>query len=236
MGRRMSSKNPIWINGERFNTKTDLRNRIRALRDKYEDNVPLENDDFDFMLDLLRRHEEPDRKIGCGVWFMYVKANPVFKSNRGFWLVRHDGSETDFSFEICLKHETKMQKFKSACRTAIADDILKFRNDFFVNNKNPYCELTGQSLEKHNCHVDHKPPMTFDEIVTRFIKAKKVDVDTVKLLTAEDGRIRNELADQVLKESFIVFHRWYANLRVISRWGNLSISKKQFNGDWRKLS
>lgn len=218
---------PIYVNGEKFNTKTALRNRIRELRDRYADNVPLTKDDLEFMLDLLKRHEDPDRKIGCGVWYMYVKANPIFKNNRGFWLVRHDGSETDFSFEICLKQETKLHKFKNACRTAIANDILQYRNLFFMEHENPFCELTGELLTKHVCHVDHKPPMTFDRIVEEFIATKKIDVESVNILSGEDGRIRNELADETLKNSFVAFHRCHAELRVISKFGNLSLVKQQ---------
>lgn len=85
---------PITINNLYFKTKKALDGYIRKMRDSYFDRQSLGESDFNFMLSLLDRHERPDAKIGCGIVSMYVKTNPVYKNNRGFWLVRVDGSET----------------------------------------------------------------------------------------------------------------------------------------------
>ena len=222
----MATRQSITINKITFNTKTALRKKIREIRDRYKDNERLNQEDFNFMVDLLQRHEDPARKIGCGVAYMYVKTNPVFKKNRGFWLVRSDGSETDFSFEICLKHESKLQKFKSACRTAVSDEIINFRDNFFDTEGWPTCEITGDLISKNDSHVDHTPPMTFDRIVNDFIKETNIDVETIGLLTAEDNRVRNEIENVNLRNRFINYHNTHAVLRVVSRFANLSIIKK----------
>jgi hypothetical protein len=162
---------------------------------------------------------------------MYVKTNEVFKLNRGFWLVRDDGSETDFSFEICLKHETKLQKFKNACRTSIADIVMTYKKDFFDRVGEPsMCLVTGEQMTlRGNSHVDHAPPNTFNKIVQDFISLKGLDVNDIELLTAEDGRVRNEMLDKTLEGEFVDFHNKMATLRVISKSANLSIVKRQLN-------
>ena len=222
----MPKRTPITVYETEFKTKKSLREHIRKILYSYPDGQILNTVDFTFMLALLERHEDPKRKIGCGVDFMYVKRNPVFK-NMGFWLARTDGTETDFSFEICLKHETKLQKFKSACRTTISDDIISFRDRFFSQSETPTCEVTGDQLHKWDSHVDHVPPMTFDNIVKEFVMDLGIDVEKVELLTAEDGRVRNELADGMLRDQFRLYHLGVADLRVISPLANLSIVKRQ---------
>jgi hypothetical protein len=222
----MPKRTPITVNEAEFKTKKSLREHIRKILYSYSDGQILNTVDFTFMLALLERHEDPKRKIGCGVDFMYVKKNPVFK-NMGFWLARTDGTETDFSFEICLKHETKLQKFKSSCRSAVSDDIISFRDEFFSKHETPICEVTGEPINKWNSHVDHAPPMTFDNIVKEFVMEFGIDVEKVPLLTAEDGRVRNELADEFLRNQFRLYHLGVAELRVISKLANLSIVKRQ---------
>lgn len=225
------AREPYIVNGKSFKTKTELRNYIRNIRDGYLDGQRLSQDDFVFMFDLLQRHEEPEIKIGCGVSYMYVKSNEVFKRNREFWLVREDGSETDFSFEICLKHETKLQKFKNACRTSVADIVMEFKKDFFhCVGETSICPVTGEQMTlRSNSHVDHAPPNTFDKIVQDFISLNGIDVNDIELLTAEDGRVRNEMVDKILESKFVDFHNRMATLRVISKSANLSVVKRQPN-------
>lgn len=228
----MAKREPIVVNGQLFKTKEQLREHIRGIRDGYIDGRYLNEDNFEFMLDLLNRHEAAEIKIGCGVASMYVKTNEVFKRNREFWLVRLDGSEADFSFEICLKHETKLQKFKNACRTAVADIVVNFKRDFFDRVGEPaICPVTGEQMTlRHNSHVDHTLPETFDKIVQDFNDLHNLVVDDVDLLTAEDGRVRNEMADKHLEATFIQFHNQKANLRVISKRANLSSATKLVDG------
>lgn len=222
------AREPYTVNGLSFKTKQELREHIRSIRDCYGDGVIIADEHFDFMLDLLNRHESADIKIGCGVAYMYVKTNEVFKRNREFWLVRTDGSETDFSYEICLKHETKLQKFKSACRTAVAPYVMEFKIRFFTAADGvAICPITSERMTlRDNAHVDHEPPNTFDKIVSDFIQIRGLDVEEIDLITAEDGRVRNEIASKVIEADFIRFHNEQANLRVVSKRANLSIVKK----------
>jgi hypothetical protein len=226
----MAKREPYIVNGKLFKTKDELRKYIHNIRDSYLDGQELNDEHFEFMLDLLQRHEEPHIKIGCGVSCMCIKTNEVFKRNREFWLVRLDGTETDFSVEVCLRHRTKIQKFKSACRTAVAPFIRQFKLDFFADRSEEICPLTGEIMSlRHNSHVDHVFPNTFDRIFQEFIKRYQVDVADIELLTSEDGRVRNEIVDKELEQKFVDFHNELAKLRIVSKKGNLSVAKSDYH-------
>ena len=225
-----NKKSKYVINGEEFSTLNELRLRIRAIRDTYPDNVYINPNDLAFMCDVLKRHESADFKAGCGVVAMYVKTVPLYRNNRCFWLVRKDGSETDFSFEMCLRNkpESRLIKFKRACRSAISEEMYMFKNVFF-SNKTKFCAecpFTGEVITPSQSHVDHAPPWTFEKIVSAFIRNYSINVDTVKIRgIREDKMLRNEIDDD-LKQQFIDYHNERAKLRVISKKANLSIVKK----------
>ena len=62
--------------------------------------------DEQFLLDLLELHPQRDDKIGRGIDHFEIRTNPKFVKQRSFYLVRIDGSETDFSFVKCLRPPT----------------------------------------------------------------------------------------------------------------------------------
>jgi hypothetical protein len=213
------------INGMTFKTKKAIIHHIRALRDRYADLQPLTADDFAFMLALLQNHESAEIKVGCGVASMHVRRNPY--GNRGFWLRRVDGTETDFSFYLCLDPKTKEQHFRAACRQIIAPVIIEFKQQFFTDNWNaPRCPFTGELLRLGaEAHVDHAPPNTFDVIFKDFVAARGIDINAVEFVGSTDGRIGSELADKQLASDFLDYHNARAELRVISKTANLSIIK-----------
>ena len=56
------------------------------------------------LLELLRKgHQEPDKKIGGGIYAFQIRDHPIWKS-KCFFLIREDGSTDDFSFRKCVDH------------------------------------------------------------------------------------------------------------------------------------
>ena len=87
----------------------------------------------------------------------------------------------------------------------------------------PILSVFADLLRRYQC------PNTFNKIVQDFISLKGLDVNDIELLTAEDGRVRNEMVDKRLEGEFVDFHNKMATLRVISKSANLSIVKRQSN-------
>lgn len=216
------------INNRNFNTKDEVVKFVQSILYKYDEGNFLEKQDFDFIYDLLiEGHHDPDRKIGCGVAGIFVHSNGY--GNRGFFIKRLDGTETDFSYVKCIYKKSPLQDIKSACRTAIRDDIVKFREEFFSKNQDKdgflICPLTKEKIALDNCHVDHVPPNTFNKIFSDWIITKGIEPKTIKLIGFADGEMTKKIVDKELENSFITFHRERMTLRITSQLGNLSGSK-----------
>lgn len=175
-------------------------------------------------IQVLDMHPDSDIKIGCGVARMYVRQNAVYRRNREFWLQRLDDTETDFSFNECLKPTTPLKKFKIACRNAIRDDVIAFRDKNLTQDS--VCPFTGQTLTVQNVHVDHVPPTTFDAIVDEFIQLYSIEPEGVSLTGVKDGEIGDNFSDSSLSELFLQFHNEKAQLRLVSAKANLSHIKR----------
>ena len=176
-----------------------------------------------FMTELLQKHHpHGNKKIGPGVECMW--AQPCAMNNgktRQFWLRRTDGTETDFSYLRCINRQSKRQDFYEACRRTVADQIISFRNQYFRNNPNAVCPVTGTSLSPNNCHVDHCEPQTFKRLADEFLDKYEIDLKKVKLSSGIDGELSSQFVDQGLADRWAQYHRKHAALRVIGKEANL---------------
>jgi hypothetical protein len=221
MGKRQS----FIINGEKFATKKDLLARVREILHSYKDGQALNMFDFAFIRDLLNNHPQAEQKIGCGISSIFVKQNPVFHGNRGFWITRDDDTQTDFSFMECLSPSSPKRKVLSAFRAAVEPFTFAFKQQFFDSRPDgtAICDYNGQALTFVGSHVDHKPPNTFEKIFNDFIGSEDLDIAKIELLGgAQDNVIQDQIADPTIKERWITFHNQQAELRVISSKANLS--------------
>lgn len=215
--------------GRKFSSKEAVAQHARSIKDKYKPGTYLEGDELAFMYALLTWHPDAAIKIGAGVKAILIRANPMYGQNE-FYLLRVDGSATEFSYKQCVQPSTPAADFRAACRVAIMPDIVAFSERWFAQNAvNPRCALTGERLTKAKAHVDHEPPTTFQNLLGEFVRLHDIDMGNVKLLgKTADNTFRLRIADPDLEKAWIEFHRKYAKLRVISEQANLSIVGK----DW----
>jgi hypothetical protein len=118
-----------------FMTKTAAKKYVQEqILHAYPVGVPLNREHENFMRELLDRHRNATDKIGVGIEKIWVEQHPIFKRNRCFWLERIDGSKTDFSYIECITPPPAKRDFAAACRAAVADQIIEFRDRFFADN------------------------------------------------------------------------------------------------------
>lgn len=218
------TKKEYTINGEYFKTKKNLLIRIRSIRDNTLDFQRLNQNDFDFMLDLLKLHKDVKQKIGCGAEYIYVRPHPEYYNSRGFWLVRTDGTHANFSFLQCLNTRSKMQNFKKACRLLVDPDILQFKRDVFRKYPGALrCPITGEIMAfVGNSEIHHAGENTFDKILTDFIRINRIDIEKVQFIHSNVRRIT--LANQSCALKFREFHKQHAQLQCISKTGHKQIT------------
>jgi hypothetical protein len=218
------------IAGIEFKNKEEIKSYIRKIVEKYPDNTWLKPEDMNFLIEIIKLHDEAEEKIGYGISGMWIKKNPPYNT-RGFWLKREDGTCTDFSWVKCVDKpkDTHKKDFYAACRTTIKDQIATFRNKAFENQKEIICPLSGEALTKSNCHIDHTYPATFQEIVKNFIKEYNLNIYSIKIEPTKDGEIETKFMYDDIADLFYNYHLEKAKLRAISKTENLKLPKKGDN-------
>ena len=186
------------------------------------------------LLDLLAHHPNKEVKIGVGVNHFYigeVVVPGVMNRERSFCLYRKDGSTTDFSFRKCIsgKNPTFKQIVERACRHAISPDMKKAK----INHFNKYqdhtfrveCEETKKLIKIDQANIDHKPPRTFEVIVSFWIEKNNRDRNLIK--PTKDLQIGYQLTDEAAQD-FREYHKAHSkhSLRIVHANENSKLSSK----------
>lgn len=223
----MGSKKTFTVNGETFATKKALQDRVRSILWAYKDGDMVNMFDAPFLVELFRMHPDSEQKIGCGIASIEVRRNPVYPSTQGFWIIREDGSNTDISYLECLTETPHHKRFERACRVAIEPSIIAFKQlSFDMAGGKLQCPFTNEWLTFAGSHADHVAPKTFQVLLSDFLREHGVDVALVKVNgKGEDGAIQDTLDSNELKRAWIDYHNSRAELRIVSRLGNLSHAK-----------
>lgn len=220
------------IQGKEFKNKEEIKKYVRGITSKYKDYTLLEKEDMDFMMEIIKLHDEAEDKIGCGIKNIWIKKNPPYNT-RGFWFTREDNTQSDFSWVKCIDKpkDTKKRDFYAACRTTVKDQIIDFKNKAFQETEKIICPLSGEVLTKNNCHVDHVYPATFQNLVKNFIKEYNLDIYSIKIEPTKDGEIETKFKYDNIADLFYNYHLKTAKLRIISKTENLKLSKKERNNN-----
>lgn len=211
------------IGSREYRSKEAAKVAIRQVLYRYQLGASVAQADHEFVADLLRLHPDADRKGGVGIARFEVCRNG---GTRGFWVIRTDGSETDFSYLECLRASSHQEKVRGAMRSAIVEQRDQFRDQAFAAGV-VTCAITGVLLTEANCHVDHFNP-TFEQLADEFVVGEggyeAVDV------VSEDGMIGSRLVDPQLQRRWQEFHGSRAQLRLVSAQANLSLLRRR-NGN-----
>jgi len=157
-------------NGRAWTTQKAALEHFRAMLYRYADgdtvNVVADHDD---LVALLERYDDcidaGPTKIGAGIDHFERRRNFVEgHSTPGFWVVRTDGTATDFSFIHAVKGEPRSQAadFADACREAVRGDLLDAKAEHFRvhgdANGRVQCPLTGDLITRDEAHIvnDHR--------------------------------------------------------------------------------
>jgi hypothetical protein len=127
-------------------------------------------------------------------------------------------------YKKCIDGEKQRQLLRPALRNAILSQILQFKQAQFAIGSQR-CPYTKELLKFETCHVDHLPPMTFETLVTEWLKLNGLREADVQITEREDNASTRFMTDVSQIASWITYHQQHARLRILSRRGNLSNSK-----------
>lgn len=180
---------------------------------------------------LLERHDEYKQKVGCGIDCFTIMMTE--HGTRCFRIIRTDGTGTDFSYRHCVTGHapTRKQEVTQAFRHAVRFDLYAARDKFFAQHKDGdglvTCGVTGERMRLNDAHMDHRPPMTFEVIVTTFLASRGISAADVPISSGRDEQVVPEILDSGLVAAFRTFHNQVARLDLVKSTANLAQASRE---------
>jgi hypothetical protein len=212
-----------------FPTKKACTEHFKAILYRHALGIRIPDPDATELGWLLERHPEYGQKVGCGIDHFITHKNNEFPTI-GFYLIRKDGSGTDFSYLKCVngKENTPMQEAVRAMRAEIQPDIRQAKLKYFQENADAdgkvACAITGILVSIDEAHADHAPPRTFHNLALLFLAAKGIDPDWTFVTPSTDNQYQPRMMDVVLAGEWRVYHHKMQVMRIVAKHKNLSLS------------
>lgn len=222
----MGRSKPVELATRVFEKQGDAAAFFKSMLNRYRPNERVSDEDCLDLTALLERHTEYPAKVGCGVSHFEVMmtehGTPCFR------IIRMDGGGTDFSYLHCIAQRapSRKQEVSQAFRRAVRFDLYRARDAFFAAHVSAdgqvSCAVTGERIARDAGHMDHRPPMTFEVIVTTFLASRGMSLTDVPLTMGHDNQVSPEVTDEVLGEAFRSYHTAVAQLDFVKKTVNLA--------------
>lgn len=214
--------------GKNFKTKSTLINYCKFVLNGADKNSFLEGEWFSVLDDVLKMHDcyegKTEGKTGGQSYKIGVRTCSINPRNRQFFVLREDGSDTDFSFYKAIQKESKESKIKKSLRASITGQTISYKDAYFAENqdRNGYvvCPETNLKVKKKDSHIDHFPKH-FDAIVQEWVTKKGVTSEGLEIVPAGDNGAEWEIVDKGLLQDFVDFHKEQAQYRIVLNKVNL---------------
>jgi Protein of unknown function (DUF3223) len=222
----MGRSKPFELATRTFEKQGDARAFFKELLGRYRPGDRVSDEDGLDVASLIERHSEYRAKVGCGVSHFEVMLTE--HGTQCFRIIRTDGSGTDFSYLHCIAQRgpSRKQEVSQALRRTVRFDLYRARDAFFAEHVGVdgqvACAATGERMARDGGHMDHRPPMTFEVIVTTFLASRGLSVEDVPLTHEQDDQVSPEVTDQDLSEAFRAYHSLVARLDFVKISVNLS--------------
>jgi uncharacterized protein DUF3223 len=222
----MGRGKPVELATRTFGTQSEATAFFKEMLNRYRPRDRVSDEDGLDLSTLLERHPEYVAKIAGGVSHFEVMMTE--HGTQCFRVVRTDGTGTDFSYRHCItgRAPTRKQEACRAFRRTIQFDLFRARDRFFAEHANAdglvTCAATSTLIAKDEAHMDHRPPMTFEVIVTTFLAARGMPIETVPLTKGQDEQVSPEITDPALADAFRAYHATVANLDIVKNTANLA--------------
>jgi hypothetical protein len=212
------------IRGCYYPTYTSVRAECKKRLEKYVSKAPedLNHDDFEWFICLIKEMhpyaaEKLHRPVVC-----IRRYNRYGVNGNNLLLIYDDGSSSPFSWNKCCKGKTAsdMVSIRQAMRAAVADQTVAVMNEAFRSRDVISCPMTGETIRRHEAHVDHGPPHRFADITRMFLAKHGLTPDAIPL--ADDPQGGAVLAPGEIADSWSEFHKEHSRLRVVSAKWNTS--------------
>lgn len=226
----MPNKPLVLPNGKVFPSRGAAKDHFLDMRSRYALNTPINNPaDHEDLLALLQSYDESihdgPSKTGAGIAHFETRMNRTNGGmNVGFWAIRVDNSETDFSIikAVAAKGSSEAQQFSDACRGAIGDDLNEAKRAHFVAwgdaARRVECEATGALIERSAARADYViTPMR--DIVHGFRVAQGWGerLPDGVITRPSDAQTIAQFEDPITAAAFRKYHHGMAQIRIVAK-------------------
>jgi hypothetical protein len=226
----MGSKPVVLSNGKSWKTQGDAQNHFLEMRSRHQLNRPITDPaDHEDLLALLERYDaaihDGPTKIGAGIAHFETRMNRTNGgTNIGFWAIRVDNSETDFSIikAVAARGSTQAQQFSDACRVAIADDLNTAKRVFFESHGDAdgtvECEATGARIARSEARADYVI-LPIRDIVHSFrvVRGWAEQLPDGVISKPNDAQTITRFEDPTAAEAFRQYHHASAQIRLVAK-------------------
>ncbi len=222
----MGRAKPVELATRSFEKQSDATAFFREMLNSYRPGDRVSDEHSLDVAGLLERHPEYATKVGCGVDHFEIEMTE--HGTQCFRIVRVDGSGTDFSYPHCIsgRAPSRKQEVSAAFRQVVKFGLYEARDAFFATHRDHEgcvtCAVTGERLRRDQAHMDHRPPMTFEVIVTTFLASRGLSLEDVPLTTGQDDQVSPAITDEAMCEAFREYHAKVARLDFVKITINLA--------------
>ena len=232
---------PVAIGSRSFRTQSSALEHFKVLLHRYQDGQRIvDPGDHADLVALIERYDpvleavgEPGKGAGQIAHFERRLNTGTGWSSSGFWIVRQDGTATDFSYIDAVKGKPKgqSQDFYNACRQAVALDLIQAKKQAYAQYGDDQgkveCELTGVMVTIDEAHLDHAWP-NFSLLVSGFRAARgwSKDIPDGVVSAPADGQMTPVFIDNTVSDAFRAYHHDQAILRILSATANLQTASQ----------
>ncbi|PYE37668.1 uncharacterized protein DUF3223 [Rhizobium sp. PP-WC-1G-195] len=217
-------------NGKEWPSQRDAINYFRDLRNRHPVGAPiLDPSDHNDLLALLERYDlaiaAGPAKTGIGVDHFETRVDITNGGrNVGFWVVRIDGSETDFSFIRAVNEAPKreLEQLSDACRDAVFPELQTAKALYFATYADSrgavQCAFSGTQVFVKESALDYLQT-SFAEIVKAFASSKgwMAAVPPEVISEPTDGQTTTTFVAEGHAAAFRQFHRASAKICVVNK-------------------
>lgn len=216
-------------NGRAWPTKAAAKAHFKDMLGRYKDGCVVSDlDDHIDLCALLERFDvlvaEGATKIGPGIDRFERRLNKGDGwSSPGFWVIRIDATETDFSYIKAVdgKPMPQSQEFYNACHNSVSRELLQLKQrqfDHFANAEGEIeCDITGKHVVFADAQLSHFTP--FGAIVAGFrqLKGWSEEVPPGTLTVQGDAQLSTHFSDEAVESEFRAYHHEHAILRIVAK-------------------
>lgn len=208
------------IGSKTFATKQELKDYVKGVLYRVKKGEPLTGINRKVVDTIFRNHPNYEYKTQEQLYEIAARTSSgPNKQYLEFYIIREDGTETDFSYTAALSGKTcRITSIKQALRNTVQQQIWDAKVDYFEKNQDSkgyvVCPVTNLKMKYKESHADHYP-VKFEAIVANWLSANGLSSATFAVTDGDDNSICMVVTDKELERSFYEYHKEHAKYRIV---------------------